>query len=75
MEVGRFYASRKLTKTLITLQETVEAVAESSNVISVVVLPPDAGDSATDSDVENVPEQLQNECPFEAAGEFSLKRL
>ena len=49
MDVGRFYSSRKLTTILTTFRETAEAVAESSNVTSVVVLPPDAGDSANDS--------------------------
>ena len=40
-----------------------------------VVLPPDAGDSANDSDIEDVPEELQNEVPFEAAGEFQLEEI
>lgn len=44
MDVGRFYRSRHLTRKVTTLTEVVEAVAESNNVTSVVVLPPDAGD-------------------------------
>ena len=40
-----------------------------------VVLPPDVGDSANDSDIEDVPEELQNEVPFEAAGEFQLEEI
>lgn len=75
MDVGRFYATRKLTKKLTTLHETIEAVAESSKVTSVVVLPPDAGDLAADSDIENVPDELQNELPFEPAGEFQLEEV
>ena len=59
MDVGRFYSSRKLTAILTTFRETAEAVAESSNVRSVVVLPPDAGDSANDSDIEHVPEECK----------------
>jgi len=75
MDVGRFYSSRKLTTILTTFRETAEVVAESSNVTSVVVLPPDARDFANDSDIEDVPEELQNEVPFEAAGEFQLEEI
>ena len=73
MDVGRFYRSRHLTRKVTTLTEVVEAVAESNNVTSVVVLPPDAGDSAADSDVEDVPPDLDNENAFEAAGEFQME--
>lgn len=75
MEVGRFYSTRKLTKTLTTLAETVEAVAETTTATSIVVIPPDAGDSSADSDVEQVPDELNNEVPFEAAGMFQIEEL
>lgn len=75
MDVGRFYATQNLTKKLTTLHETIEAVVESNSVTSVVVLPPDAGDSAADSDIENVPDELENELPYEPAGEFQLEEI
>ena len=37
-----------------------------------IVLPLTAGDSAVDSDVEDVPDNLNNDDPFEAAGALEV---
>ena len=76
MEVSYFYSSkpRRTTRRLQTLLQAIEELQEHPLGNNVVILPPDAGDRAVDSDVEEtVDNQLNEECLHEPAGEVELE--
>lgn len=75
MDVRQFYRSSNavLTRRVTTVSEAIDAATSSRGVASIVVLPPAAGDTAVDSDVEDIPENLDNEDPFEVAGELEVE--
>jgi len=62
-----------VTRRVTTVSEAIDAATSSRGAASIVVLPPTAGDTAVDSDVEDIPENLENEDPFEVAGELEVE--
>ena len=74
MNVSSFYSKRRVVRDRVTtLREALETVETSSHPTSIVVLPPAAADSAVDSDLEEVSENLRNDEPFETAGELEVE--
>lgn len=72
MDVGSFY-KRKSSK-VVTINEAVEEVRSHREPRSIIILPPESGDKALDSDVEDIPDSLSNdEAIFETAGEAEVE--
>ena len=71
---GAFYCSRLRPGRLVTYLEALETAEEEPHVDHFTLLPPrfgDVGDHDAESDLEDVPDDLENEDGFEAAGENS----
>ena len=66
---GAFYSSRLRPARLVTYLEALETAEEEPHVDHFSVLPPRDGDVG---DLEDVPDDLENEDGFEAAGEFEV---
>ena len=77
MATNTFYSgTRRLRPARIVTYLDAMEVVEEGNADAIVVLPPEAGDDgAAASDTEDVPDDLGNEEPFEAAGEFEVDGL
>jgi len=75
MDVRHFYGGRRwrIAEWYTTVFNAVNKAKTSANAVSIVVLPPTAGDSAADSDTEQVPDDMSNETLFETAGEFEVE--
>jgi len=76
MGVSHFYGTRskrRVANRCTTVFDAVNTATRSTNAVSIVVLPPAAGDCAADSDTEEVPGDMSNETPFETAGEFEVE--
>jgi len=74
MDVGRFYSRRRvLRQKVTTVSDALSTAERSTHPTAIVVLPPAAGDSPTDSDTEQVPESLVDDKPFETAGELEVE--
>jgi len=72
MDAKSFYG-RKSAK-VVTIGEAVEVVESHREPRSIVILPPESGDTALDSDVEDVPQTMTNDdAIFEAAGEAEVE--
>ena len=70
---GAFYCSRLWPARLVTYLEALETAVEDPHVEHFTVFPPldgDVGDA--ESDLEDVPDDLENEAGFEVAGEFEV---
>ena len=64
--------SRLRPARLVTYLEALETAEEEPHVDHFTVLPPRDGDVDAESDLEDVPDNLENEDGFEAAGEFEV---
>ena len=76
MDVSHFNGTRtkrRVANRCTTVFDAVNTAITSKNVVSIVVLPPAAGDCAADSDTEEVPSDMSNDTPFETAGEFEVE--
>ena len=75
MDVRSFYGTRRrVAERCTTVSDALNKATATANAVSTVVLPPAAGDSAVDSDTEQVPDDMLNESPFETAGEFEVEQ-
>ena len=71
MDTRAFYGARKATH-VSTLAEVNETIENAKNVVNVVVLPPEAGDSGSqESNVEDVSNGMEK--IFEPAGELEVE--
>ena len=70
MNTKSFYGNK--FRRVNTLCEAVEELSTTTDVNSIVILPPSAGDSAVDSDVEDIPENLEDDELFETAGQLEI---
>jgi hypothetical protein len=73
MDVRDFYGRKKTVCRVTTVAEALDAVSSVSNPVAIVVLPPQDGDRAVDSDSEDVPDNIENETAFETAGELEVE--
>jgi len=76
MDVSHFYGTRskrRVANQCTTVFDALNTATTSTNAVSIVVLPPAAGDCAADSDTEEVPSDMSNDTPFETAGEFEVE--
>ena len=72
MDVKSFY--RRKSSKVVTIREALEEVDSHHDPQSIIILPPTSGDTALDSDVEDVPESLRNDdAVFETAGEAEVE--
>ena len=70
---GAFYCSRLRPARLVTYLEALETAEEEPHVDHFTVLPPRDGDVGdAESDLEDVPDDLEKEDGFEAAGERAI---
>lgn len=71
-----FYRRKSLprrTDRIVTLLDATDVVESSISPSNLVILPPDSGDKHVDSDVEEIPDMLDEDCLVEPAGEFELE--
>ena len=68
----RIYGKGLKSKKVTTISDVTDECSESNRVHEIVVIAPAACDAGVDSDVENVPEDLENDTPYEAAGEYEI---
>jgi len=63
MDVRHFYGGRRrrIAERCTNVFDAVNKATTSANAVSIVVLPPTAGDTAADSDTEQVPGDMSNE--------------
>ena len=74
MTCNSFYARPRQPARIVTYVEAIEVAVESAAHATIVVLPPENGDDPDgESDLEDVPNDLDNEEPFEPAGEFEVE--
>src|SRR5690349_13199353 len=72
MDTARFYSNRLKSKKVVTLSDVIDECNDSDRVREIVVIPPAAGDAGVDSDVDDIPEQVDDDAPYEAAGEYEI---
>ena len=64
MNVGTFYGRRRM-QSYVTVAGAINEASSSSRPHSIVVLPPEAGDSHADCDTEDVPAEIDENICFE----------
>jgi len=71
MDVKSFH--RRQSSRVVTIYEAVEEVESHSTPQAIVILSPESGDTASDSDVEDIPDSIRNEESIsETAGEAEV---